>query len=117
MAMEGQFALVASMDVEPDVESTFNDIYDGEHVPFLSAVPGVLSIARLVRQELRMSIGGRVIEVPTDVPKYTAVYELTSPEVLVSPEWADAIERGRWAQEVRPYTQNRRHALLRRIGA
>jgi hypothetical protein len=118
MAMEAQFALVASMDVEPQAESTFNEVYDTEHVPFLSSVPGVLSIVRLERQELKMSIGGRVIEVPTrDVPKYTAIYELTSPEVLVSVEWADAIERGRWADKVRPYTRNRRHILLERMGA
>jgi hypothetical protein len=33
--------------------------------------------------------------------------------VLVSPEWARAVEAGRWPGEVRPYTRNRRHALYR----
>ena len=36
-----------------------------------------------------------------------------SPEVLKSPEWADAVEQGRWPSEVRPYTSNRRHVLYR----
>jgi hypothetical protein len=33
--------------------------------------------------------------------------------VLISPEWAKAVEAGRWPKEVRPFTRNRRHALYR----
>jgi len=43
-------------------------------------------------------------------------YEIESPEVLVSPEWAEAGEWGRWASEVRPFTTNRRHLLREVIG-
>jgi hypothetical protein len=33
--------------------------------------------------------------------------------VLVSPEWAEAVEAGRWPTQVRPFTRNRRHTLYR----
>jgi hypothetical protein len=106
--------MIASMDVDPEHEALFHEIYDKEHVPNLSKVPGVLSVARFERQELTMSIGGekRVITFENE-PKYTAIYELESPEALVSKEWADAVERGRWPAQVRPYTRNRRHVLLK----
>ena len=44
-------------------------------------------------------------------PGYAAYYEVESPEVISSPEWAVASEKGRWAEEVRPYTRNRHHAM------
>ncbi len=108
---------MASMDVEPGAEGVFDEVYDSEHVPSLGAVPGVLSIARYTTAELRLSIGGevRTIEAPGQ-PRHTAIYEVTGPEVLVSPEWAEAVEAGRWPTQVRPRTTNRRHVLLRRSG-
>jgi hypothetical protein len=44
-------------------------------------------------------------------PRYSAVYELESAEVLLSEAWAKAVDAGRWPSEVRPYTRHRRHAL------
>ena len=41
------------------------------------------------------------------------MYEIESPEVLSSPAWGEAVELGRWPEQVRPYTTNRRHTLLR----
>jgi hypothetical protein len=52
---------------------------------------------------------------PAGNPFYTAIYELESPEVLVSDAWAQAVEAGRWPGEVRPFTSNRRHVLARVI--
>ena len=52
---------------------------------------------------------------PAGSPSYTAIYELESPEVLVSDAWAQAVEAGRWPGEVRPFTSNRRHVLARVI--
>ena len=43
-----------------------------------------------------MSIGGAEKEVAHDGPSYSAIYEIDGAHVLVSPEWADAVERGRW---------------------
>jgi hypothetical protein len=52
---------------------------------------------------------------PEASPSYTAIYELESPEVLVSDAWAEAVEAGRWAGEVRLFTSNRLHVLARVI--
>jgi hypothetical protein len=41
------------------------------------------------------------------------MYELDSPDVLTSPQWAAAVEAGRWPTAVRPYTRNRQHALFK----
>ena len=44
-------------------------------------------------------------------PRSSALDEIDGPHVLVSPEWAQAVELGRWPSQVRPYTRNRRHTL------
>jgi len=114
MAKEGKYLFVVSMDVDADKEDLFNEVYDKEHIPYLVEVPGVFSVTRLEKEPLTMSIGGeqRTIDME-DEPKYTAIYEIDSPDVLVSETWAAAVERGRWSSEVRPYTSNRRHVLRR----
>jgi hypothetical protein len=62
---------------------------------------------------LGMSIGGGKTNIPHEGARYSAVYEIDGPHVLVSPEWAKAGEAGRWPTQVRPYTRNRRHALYK----
>ena len=112
MPFRTRYLFTASMDVEPEKEADFNEVYDTEHVPALELVPGVLAVARFKTQHLTMAIGGerRTIVVENE-PRYSALYEVETPEVLVSEAWAEAVERGRWAQEVRPFTSNRRHVL------
>lgn len=114
MAGKAKYLMIASMDVDPEHEAIFNEVYDQEHVPNLSKVPGVLGVTRFKRTTLTMNIGGesKTIEIPHE-PTYTAIYELESPEVLTSPAWDKAIEKGRWPSQVRPHTKNRRHVLLR----
>ena len=65
-------------------------------------------------QRLVMAMGGQVqeIEIP-GMPKHHAVYQLESPDVLTSPEWAEAVDAGRWPEHVRPHTKNRRHVLMK----
>src|SRR2546429_7186662 len=97
------------MDVEPAKEAIFNEVYDREHVPNLLTVPGVIAVARFKREELTLSNGGdRKRIVIEGEPRYSALYEVESPEVLVSDAWAKAVEQGRWPGEVRPFTRNRR---------
>jgi len=117
MPFQTRYLFSAAMDVEADKEQLFNEVYDREHVPILKAVPGVISTARFKTQELTMIMGGerRTIVVENE-PRYSALYELESPEVLTSDAWAKAVEEGRWPAQVRPYTKNRRHVLYRRIG-
>ena len=114
MPITGEYLFYASMDVAPDKEALFNEVYDTEHVPNLLKVPGVISITRLETAPLTLGIGGEQRHIVAEgEPRFSAVYEIEGPEVLVSPEWAAAVEAGRWAGEVRPYTSNRRHVLRR----
>lgn len=117
MSKSAKYLFVVSMDVQPDREDLFNEVYDQEHVPFLTSVPGVISATRSVREPLTMMLAGerRTMD-PGSEPRYSVTYEIESPDVLLSAEWAEAGERGRWPSEVRPFTTNRRHILQKVIG-
>ena len=105
------------MDVAHDHETTFNEVYDREHVPSLLTVPGVVAVSRYELQPLTMSIGGQLKTIVIEhAPKYGALYEIESPEVLTTEAWAKAVEQGRWPAQVRPHTRNRQHTLYRRLG-
>ena len=114
MAGKAKYLMIASMDVDPEHEVLFNEVYDQEHVPNLSKVPGVVGITRYKRGTLIMNIGGerKTIEIANE-PTFTAIYELESPDVLTSSAWDKAVEEGRWPSQVRPHTKNRRHVLLK----
>ena len=112
MPFQSRSLFSAAMDVAPDKDALFNEVYDKEHIPNLLKVPGVKSVTRLTQQPLEMFIGGEKKKILADgEPRYTAVYEIDSPEVLTSEAWSKAVEAGRWPAEVRPYTRNRRHVL------
>jgi len=113
MPINAKYLFVASMDVEPDKEALFNEVYDTEHVPNLLKVPGVHAVSRVVGEPFAVSIGGEVKTIAHDAPRHSALYEIDGPHVLVSPEWAQAVELGRWPTQVRPHTRNRRHALYK----
>ena len=114
--MASRYLFHVSMDVTPDKEALFNEIYDKEHIPILQGVPGVVSGQPFRTEPLTMIIGGeKKTIVVEDQPRYLALYELESPSVLVSDQWAKAVDKGRWTGEVRPYTSNRRHLLFRRL--
>jgi len=55
--------------------------------------------------------GERKTLVAQGEPRYSAIYELESADVLVSDAWAKAVDQGRWPTEVSPYVSNRRHVL------
>ncbi len=111
MPITSKYIFVAAMDVEPQCEALFNEVYDTEHVPYLMEVPGVISVTRLKGEAFVLSIGGEEIDKKAASPVYSAIYEIESPDVLKSDAWAKAIERGRWGKEVRPYTHNKYHSL------
>ena len=108
------YIFIASMDVDPDKEDLFNEVYDSEHIPCILEVPGVHGAARYTAEAFEVVIGGERKRVEPDGPRYSAVYEIDGPEVLLSPEWAAAAEKGRWPAEVRPFTRNRRHEIYKR---
>lgn len=115
MASGAKYVFIASMDVAPEKEALFNEVYDKEHVPNLLAVPGVLGVTRVRSEPFALTIGGERKEMPAASPRYTAIYELVSPDVLATDAWAQAVEAGRWPGEVRPHTTNRRHSLAKVI--
>ena len=109
------YLFIASMDVEPAKLDLFNEVYDTEHVPMLMKVPGVVEIMRLTKETLKLSMAGEIKEIDfLEEPNFAAHYWIESPEALTSSAWAEAIEEGRWPQEVRPFTKNRRH-ILRKV--
>lgn len=114
MTIETTYILIASMDVTPESEALFNEVYD-EHAKHLLGVPGVRSVTRMKGEPFSLAIAGATKEVPAPSPIYTAIYEIDDPEVLNSVEWADAVEKGRWATEIRPKTRNRTHAIYKRL--
>jgi len=91
------------MDVAHDHETTFNEVYDKEHVPNLRAVPGVRRASRYRQPS------------PTE-PRYLAAYELDGPGVIDSAAWKAAGEAGRWPTAVRPHTMNRHLAMYEWVG-
>lgn len=114
MPFKTRYIFIASMDVDPDKEAVFNQVYDTEHIPNLLKVPGVISVTRLAAEPLVLAIGGEQKNIVAEgEPRYSAVYEIESPAVLTSAAWSKAVEAGRWPTEVRPYTRNRRHVLRR----
>ncbi|MBM3489929.1 MAG: hypothetical protein FJX68_05675 [Alphaproteobacteria bacterium] len=113
MAGKAKYVFVASMDVEPAKEALFNEVYK-EHIDYVLKVPGVIGATRAKTEPAAVMIGGQKKPLTGDgEPAYSAFYELESPDVLLSKAWQDAVEAGRWAAEVRPYTKNRRHVLRR----
>jgi hypothetical protein len=82
--------LLVGMNVSPETEDEFNRWYNEEHLPALSAVPGMLC--------------GRRFRASGSPLKYLALYHLRSPDVCASEAWKKAVET--------PWTR-RLHAHLR----
>jgi len=116
MPIATKYLFIVSMDVTKEKEALFNEVYDTEHVPLLLKVPGVKAVTRIKTEPAAFNIGGeRKILDGGSEPNYVAIYEIDSPDVLLSKEWAAAAEKGRWPSEVRPFTSNRRHVVRRVI--
>lgn len=97
-----EYIYIVQMDVKPEVEAEFNRIYDEQHVPDISKVPGVLGVTRYV------------LETPEPgEPKYTAIYRVSSPDVPQGPAWVKASDTGDWKDTIRPHTFNKRKTLYR----
>jgi hypothetical protein len=99
------FAYVVQMDIPQAHEAEFNRVYDEEHVPIILKVPGVRSCQRYRLTESSSP----------DMPRYLAVYEVDSPEVIKGKAWEDAIDIGDWKPKVRPHTTNRKHSIFEKI--
>ena len=96
---------VVQLDIPAEHEAEFNRVYDTEHFPMLSKVPGVRSAARYRLEH--STVPG--------MPRYLAIYETDSAEVINSPAWQEASDLGEWKPKIRPHTTNRQHSIFRRI--
>src|SRR5882757_2379390 len=115
MPIATKYLFIVSMDVTKEKEALFNEVYDTEHVPLLLKVPGVRAVTRLKTVPAAFMLAGQ--RKPLDgagMASYLALYEIDSPDVLLSAEWAHAGEQGRWPAEVRPFTSNRSH-IVRKV--
>ena len=113
MPVTTRYLLSVSMDVEPEYEALFNEVYDKEHAPYLMAVEGVHSVTRAKGESFKFAMAGELKEVAAPAPQYIAHYEIDSPDIVASDAWAAAVETGRWSTEVRPHTFNRAHAMYK----
>ncbi len=91
--------LLNAMNIAPGLEAEFNEWYDKEHIPALSAVPGVLCARRF-----RGTSGNR---------KYVALYHLATPEVQESAEWKQA-RQSDWTSRLQPHFRDHLRLVLRR---
>jgi len=113
MPVSTRYLLCVTMDVEPEYEDLFNEVYDDEHVPNLLEVDGVHAVTRAKGEGFVFAMAGEKKPVDAPSPSYIAMYEIDNPDVVSSEAWAKAVETGRWPGDVRPHTSNRGHAMYR----
>jgi hypothetical protein len=99
------YIYVVQMNIPAEHEAEFNRVYDTEHVPMLSKVPGVQKVSRYRLEKTNDS----------KMQKYLAIYEIDSPEVVDSKAWSEASERGDWAPKIRPHATERHHSFFKKI--
>ena len=110
-----KYLFIVSMNVKTEYEDLFNEVYDDEHVPYLLEVPGVNKVTRGKGEPFQFSIAGETKDMYAPHQKFVALYEIDSPEVVKSPEWATAVEKGRWSEQVREHTSDRSHFMYKYI--
>ena len=96
---------VVQLDIPAADEAEFNRIYDTEHFPMLTKVPGVRGAARYRLEH--STVPG--------MERYLTIYELDSPAVLASEAWEKAGAYGDWAAKIRPHTTSRHHSFFKKV--
>ena len=104
-AARAPYVYLVQMDIPAEHEADFNRIYDTEHVPEILKVPGVRGCSRYVMERTNRE----------GMPRYLALYELDSADVMNTPAWLTASEIGDWAPKIRPHTTNRSHTVMRKV--
>jgi len=102
MPIEASYIYVVRMDIDPEKELEFNEVYDNEHIPIILKVPGVLSASRF-------KCGSN------EEQQYLAIYELTDPSIPETQEFITAAESGSWPTRIRPFTKNRSRVVYRKV--
>jgi hypothetical protein len=89
--------LSVQLDIDPAFEDEFNRWYAEEHFPAITGFPGVLS--------------GRRYRSTADPHRYLALYELDSPQVLDSPDYAKAATSP-WTQRISQHFTGRQRQVF-----
>ncbi len=91
MTTQAKGLLLVMMDVDPEHEEEFNRWYNEEHIPERLGIPGFLTGRRFLALE--------------GSPKYLALYELESPEVLASEQYRHFLTKGQteWTARMRQH--------------
>ncbi len=80
--------LLIAMNAAPEADAEFNEWYNGEHLPALAGVPGVLCARRY------RGTGA--------TQRYAAIYHFANPDVPNSPSWKTAGGTP-WTERMRPH--------------
>ena len=95
---DGAAALfVVAMDIVEAAEDEFNDWYNTEHIPLLTAVPGVICARRF--RTLR------------GAPRYAAIYHLADPRAYASAPWCQA-DQTPWIKRMRRFQSKRQYLMF-----
>lgn len=90
--------LQVQLDIDPQFEDEFNRWYAEEHFGAITGFPGVL--------------GGRRFKHATQPHRYLALYDLESPAILDSPEYAK-VATSPWTQRIsQHFTGRERHVWV-----
>lgn len=89
-AEHAPFLLSVRLDIAPEVENEFNEWYNVDHLPRLSAVPGVVC----ARRYRRIGEGGGA--------QYLALYEMSHDQIMDSQAWSEAANT-EWTLKMRPH--------------
>ena len=87
------YIYTVQMNIPCELESEFNRLYDAEHLPSLSSVPGC---HKVTRYRLEKSEDPKM-------QKYLTIYEIDSPAIVESEAWRKAREYGQWMTRIRPH--------------
>ena len=107
MPISSKYLFMVSMDVDPEKEALFNEVYDTEHVPHILQVPGVRGATRMAGEAVHPQHRRRGDE---EAARGSALHRHLrdrQPRGAAQPEWAKQAETGRWPGQVRPFTRNR----------
>ena len=98
------YIFVVQTDIPADAEDEFNHLYNTVHLPGLCRVDGVIS-ARRYRMETTNADG---------FPRYLALYEIDSPDVIDSAPWQAAVQ-DEWTEKVRHKCVGLTRTIMQRV--
>lgn len=98
-----RYFYMVTFEIDPADEALFNEIYETEHIPNITKVPGMLGVVRFRDHEANER--GWLV--------YSALYYLDRSDLPDTVEWKTESDKGRWAPVIRPRIKSRQRRLGR----